>query len=594
MPPALEVVEGSMGKPKIIVVGGGLAGLMTVIKACEKGAEVQLFSQVPVRRSHSVCAQGGINAAIDTKGEGDSPYQHYRDTVYGGDFLAHQPPVKAMTAEAPKIVHLFDRMGVMFNRTPEGDLDLRSFGGAKKRRTAFAGATTGQQLMYALDEQVRRLEVEGCVTKFEGWDFMSIIKDGKGRCRGITALDMKTMGTRAFPSDAVCLSTGGYSYLYGRCTGSTHCAGYATTQAYTQGAIFANPEFVQIHPTAIPGTDKMRLISEAVRGDGGRVWVPKDGKTWYFLEEWYPAYGNTVPRDIAARAIWKVVKDLGLGVDGGECVYLDVTHIDRERLDSRLKGVLEIYEKFVGVDPRDVPMKIFPGVHYTMGGLWVDYKHMTNIPGLFASGESDYQYHGANRLGANSLLSTVYSGTVAGPAMVEFANGQDKGAEDLESSVRESELEEQNAFNRKLMNMNGYENPYKIKQELHDLMTNNVYVVRENEKMKKVDAKVLELKERFLRSRLLDKGSWTNYEITAMRTLHSQFDLARAVAGAALNRNESRGAHYKPEFPERDDANWMCITKVSHTESGPDFDYSEKIDIDDYDPVERRYDVTRK
>ena len=338
----------------------------------------------------------------------------------------------------------------------------------------------------------------------------------------------------------------------------------------------------------------MRLISEGVRGDGGRVWVPRDGKPWYFLEEMYPAYGNTVPRDIASRAIWKVVKEMGLGVNGEDCVYLDVTHIDRGILDRRLKGILEIYEKFKGQDPRNVPMKVFPGVHYTMGGLWVDENHMSNIPGLFAAGESDYQYHGANRLGANSLLSVVYSGAVAGPAAVDFSKAQKGGAADIPATVLSAEKDAQEKLNRKFMSMNGYENPHKIKNELGKLMSDAVYVERTNKTMVEADQKIQELRERFNHCGMPDKSKWANDELLFMRMLYQQFDLARMVTLAALNRNESRGSHYKPEFPKRDDANWQCTTKASFSESGPVFDYTEKIDLSLMQPTERRYDVTRK
>src|SRR5680860_787707 len=207
-----------MGMSKVIVVGGGLAGLMATIKMAEAGTHVDLFSLVPVKRSHSVCAQGGINGAVNTKGEGDSTWLHFDDTVYGGDFLANQPPVKAMCDEAPGIIHLMDRMGVMFSRTPEGLLDFRRFGGTKFNRTAFAGATTGQQLLYALDEQVRRREVEGLVRKFEFWDFLSPIQDESGRCRGVVAQDMNSMQIRAFPADAVVVASGGCGLIYGRST----------------------------------------------------------------------------------------------------------------------------------------------------------------------------------------------------------------------------------------------------------------------------------------------------------------------------------------------------------------------------------------
>src|ERR671930_748053 len=431
--------------PKIIVIGGGLAGLAAVIKIAEMGGHVDLFSIVPVKRSHSVCAQGGINAAKNLKGEGDSTWQHFDDTVYGGDFLADQPPVKAMCEAAPGIIDLLDRMGVPFNRTPEGLLDFRRFGGTLHHRTAFAGATTGQQLLYALDEQVRRYEAEGLVTKYEFWEWLGMVKDEAGRCVGSVAINLQNMEIRAFPAEAVMPATGGPGGVFGRSTNSIINTGTAAGRAYLEGALYANGEFIQVHPTSIPGEDKLRLMSESVRGEGGRVWVPRkrgdsrdprqipEGERWYFLEEKYPKYGNLVPRDVATREIFTVCRELGMGVDGEDAVYLDVTHIPARILDAKIKGVMEIYEKFVGDDPRVTPMKIFPGMHYSMGGLYVTFQpdpksqmplegsprnQHTNIPGLFAGGEADYAYHGANRLGANSLLSCIYAGQIGGAAVI--------------------------------------------------------------------------------------------------------------------------------------------------------------------------------
>ena len=367
------------------MIGGGLAGLAAVIKIAEMGGHVDLFSIVPVKRSHSVCAQGGINAAKNLKGEGDSTWQHFDDTVYGGDFLANQPPVKAMCEAAPGIIDLLDRMGVPFNRTPEGLLDFRRFGGTLYNRTAFAGATTGQQLLYALDEQVRRYESEGKVTKYEHWEFLSAVLDSNRVCRGICAMDLRTMEVRTFPADAIIIATGGNGAIFGRSTNSVVCTGSAQSALYQQGATTPTASSSRCIPRRIPGEDKLRLMSESARGEGGRVWVPKtpgdkriprsipESERWYFLEEWYPKYGNLVPRDIATRAIHKVVYEHNLGIDGKPMVYLDLTHIDRKILDRKLEGILEIYEKFVGDDPRDTPMKIFPGMHYTMGGLWVDF-----------------------------------------------------------------------------------------------------------------------------------------------------------------------------------------------------------------------------
>src|SRR5690349_16091758 len=305
--------------PRIIIVGGGLAGLSAAIKVAEMGGTVDLFSIVPVKRSHSVCAQGGINAAKNLKGEGDSTFQHFDDTVFGGDFLANQPPVKDMCDQAPGIIDLLDRMGVPFNRTPEGLLDFRRFGGTLYNRTAFAGATTGQQRLYALDEQVRRFESEKKVVKFEGWEFLSAVVDNNRVCRGICAIDLRTMEVRTFAADAVIMATGGIGAIFGKSTNSVVCTGSAQSALYQQGAFYANGEMIQVHPTCIPGEDKLRLMSESARGEGGRVWVPRnpnetrpgkqvpEGDRWYFLEDWYPKYGNLVPRDIATRAIHKVV-----------------------------------------------------------------------------------------------------------------------------------------------------------------------------------------------------------------------------------------------------------------------------------------------
>ncbi len=268
-----------MAAPRIIVVGGGLAGLAAVIKIAEAGGTVDLFSIVPVKRSHSVCAQGGINAAKNLKGEGDTTDKHFDDTIYGGDFLANQTPVKAMCEAAPAIIDLLDRMGVPFNRTPEGLLDFRRFGGTLYHRTAFAGATTGQQLLYALDEQVRRYESEGKVKKYEGWEFLSAILDSKGVARGITALDLRTMELQSFPADAIILATGGNGAIFGKSTNSVVCTGSAQSAIFQQGAYYANGEFIQVHPTCIPGEDKLRLMSESARGEGGRVWVPRTPAT---------------------------------------------------------------------------------------------------------------------------------------------------------------------------------------------------------------------------------------------------------------------------------------------------------------------------
>ena len=594
-----------MRQPKIIVVGGGLAGLMATIKVAEAGVPVELFSIVPVKRSHSVCAQGGINAAKNTKGEGDSTDKHFDDTVYGGDFLANQPPVKRMCEAAPGIIDLLDRMGVMFNRTAEGFLDYRRFGGTLYNRTAFAGATTGQQMLYALDEQVRRFEAEGKVKKYEGWTFLSAVIDDAGVCRGICGMDLKSMEVRAFPADAAIFCTGGIGAIFGRSTNSVVCTGSAQSALFQQGVDYANAEFIQVHPTAILGEDKLRLMSESARGEGGRVWVPKKpGDTrpprsipaderFYFLEEWYPKYGNLVPRDIATRAIHRIVFELKLGIGGESAVYLDLTHIPREVLDRKLEGILEIYEKFLGVDPRVEPMKVFPGVHYTMGGIWIDNNtQATNVPGIYAAGECEYQYHGANRLGANSLVSCIYGGMVAGPAAVKYARSLEKGSESVPASVFSREVARQQEINDRLLHQDGWENPISLWKELGAWMTEHVTVVRYNKNLERADAKVQELLERYKKINVQDRTQWSNQTLNFVRELYNMLVLARAITLGALARNESRGAHYKPDFPERDDASWLKTTRA-HYERGSIRLAYEPVDVSLIPPRARRYDVAK-
>lgn len=583
---------------KIAVVGGGLAGLAAAMKIAEAGHDVDLFSVVPVKRSHSVCAQGGINGAVNTKGEGDSPWKHFDDTVYGGDFLANQPPVQKMCEAAPQIIYLFDRMGVPFSRTREGLIDFRRFGGTLHHRTAFAGASTGQQLLYALDEQVRKWETAGKVTKYEGWEMMSLVLDDHQVCRGLVAMNLQTLELKAFQADAVIMATGGPGLIFGKSTNSMVCTGSAVSAAYQQGARYANGEFIQVHPTSIPGEDKLRLMSESARGEGGRVWVPRnpgdnrnpkdipEAERRYFLEEKYPAYGNLVPRDIATREIFQICLE-GFGVGGENQVYLDLTHIPAETLTRKLGAILEIYEMFVGDDPRYVPMRIFPGVHYSMGGLWVDYEQRTNIPGLFAAGECDYSIHGANRLGANSLVSCVYGGFIAAPSAIDYAKNVERGATET-NGIHTAELKRQQEINQQIIKNEGAENQYKIHEEMGKWMTDNVTVVRYNDRLKATDEKLLELQDRFQHISINDSNLWATQALPHARQLWNMLQLARVITLGALNRDESRGAHYKPDFPDRDDENFLKTTIAEWSAEAPILSY-EAVDIGLIEPRKRDY-----
>lgn len=595
---------------EVIVVGGGLAGLSCAMKLAEKGCHVKIISVTACKRSHSVCAQGGINAAMNLKNEDDNPLIHAYDTIKGGDFLADQPPVLEMCLSAPGIIRMMERFGCPFNRTPEGNMDFRRFGGTLYHRTAFCGASTGQQLLYSLDEQVRRYETQGLVEKFEHHEFMRLVMDEQGRARGIVAMDLFNLKLDVLKADAVVLGTGGPGLIFKKSTNSTFCTGAANGRLYKQGMRYANGEFIQIHPTAIPGEDKLRLISESARGEGGRVWVLGDasktitapdgkqipcgetGKPWYFLEDMYPAFGNLVPRDIGAREVLRIC-EMGLGIDGHMQVYLDVSHLS-SNVQHKIESILQIYEKFTGEDPHKVPMKIFPAVHYSMGGAWVDwpamedsdrwerFRQMTNIPGCFEVGESEFQYHGANRLGANSLLSCIFAGLVAALEVPRYLDALSDSYGNLPSRMYAEALGQEEAFKNDLMGRNGAENVHQLHDELAALMVANVTVKRSNADLKKTLNGIKEIKARYENISLDDRGTSLNQTYTFANQFCYMLELSLIITKGALLRNEFRGSHYKPEFPKRDDEHWL---KTSIATYDPDQDEP----VITYAPVDTRY-----
>lgn len=607
-----------MKKKEVIVVGGGLAGLAAAMRLAENGCHVKIISVTQVKRSHSVCAQGGINAAVNIKGEDDSPLIHTYDTIKGGDFLGQQAPILEMCLTAPYIIQMMDRFGCTFNRTPEGNIDFRRFGGTLYNRTAFCGASTGQQLLYALDEQVRRHEVAGHVEKFEHHEFLRLIQDEQGVARGIVMMDLFNLKLDVLKADAVIVASGGPGLIFKKSTNSTFCTGAANGRLYMQGMKYGNGEFIQIHPTAIPASDKLRLMSESIRGEGGRVWVYGDssksieapdgkiiqcgetGKPWYFLEEIYPAFGNLVPRDIGAREILRVI-ELGLGVEGRDEVYLDVTQLPEESV-HKLESVLHIYQKFTGEDPRKVPMRIAPAVHYSMGGAWVDwpaadapdrldrFRQMSNLPGCFIAGEAEYQYHGANRLGANSLLSCIFGGLVCGVEVPRYLETLNSSYSDLDEGAFKAALQIEEGFKQDLISRDGKENIHQLHEELSKSMIQHVTVKRNNKDLAETLNHIKEIRERYKQISLDDRGTHLNQTYIFANQFNSMLELAMIITKGALLRDEFRGSHFKPEFPKRDDKNWLKSTIATYDtdQDEPVISY-EPIDTPYLKPIQRDY-----
>ena len=603
-----------------IVIGGGLAGLACTMKLAEHGVTVDLVSLTNAKRSHSVCAQGGMNAALNTKNEADSPLIHAYETIKGGVFFADQPPVVAMCLTAPLMLNLLARMGCPFNRTAEGKLDARRFGGTLYSRTLFCGSTTGQQVVYTLDEQVRYQESKNRVSRYEHHEFLRLVRDEAGRAIGIVMQDIYTMQLMTLTADVVVVATGGLGGIFRKSTNSITCTGAAMGRLFMQGMLYANGEFIQIHPTSIPGEDKLRLISESVRGEGGRVWTVGDasktitapdghtipcgvtGEPWYFFEELYPAYGNLIPRDIASREILRIC-EMGLGIDGGSQVYLDVRHLPQKNLD-RIEAVLDLYQKFTGDNPRQVPMRIFPGVHYSMGGAYVDwpaqedadrakrFRQMTNIPGCFVIGEADFEYHGANRLGANSLLSAMFGGLVAAAEIPRYLDTIPKAPPDPSAFTSAIAVEEKKR--QEILSRSGPENVHALHNELADILVRNVTVKRNNADLAATLEKIYEIRERLRHITLSDKSTTNiNQTLQLAHEFESMLEIAIVITKGALLRNESRGGHFKTDFPELNDTDWLKTTIAEYRPDTPIITYK-PVDCRYLRPQRRDYTVAAK
>jgi succinate dehydrogenase / fumarate reductase flavoprotein subunit len=556
-------------KYNIIVVGSGLAGASAAATLGELGYNVQCFCfQDSPRRAHSIAAQGGINAAKNYQGDGDSIYRLFYDTVKGGDFRAREANVYRLAQISVDIIDQCVAQGVPFAREYGGMLDNRSFGGAQVSRTFYARGQTGQQLLLGAYQALERQIAAGQVKMYPRAEMLDLVVVD-GRARGIVTRDLVTGQIESHVADAVVLGTGGYGNVYYLSTNAKGCNTTAIWRAYKKGALFANPCFTQIHPTCIPVTgayqSKLTLMSESLRNDG-RIWVPlRKGdhrppntipaeERDYFLERKYPSFGNLVPRDVASRNA-KSVCDEGRGVgESGLGVYLDfqsaLERLGKHVIKERYGNLFDMYERITGEDPYQAPMRIYPAIHYTMGGLWVDYNLMSTIPGLYVVGEANFSDHGANRLGASALMQGLADGYFILPYTISdyLATTKLPKLDSSHAAFRESET--QVACNtRRLLEIKGTRSVDSFHRDLGKLVWEYCGMARTAEGLQHALEKIPELREQFWRDvKVPGTGGELNQSLEKAGRVGDFFELAELMCRDALERNESCGGHFREEY----------------------------------------------
>ena len=516
----------------VLIIGSGLSGLSCAIELAEKGISSTLVSPYPSERAQSVMAAGGINAAI---GADDSANQHAEDTLTSGGSIAGEEAVAGLCSAAPEIIRQLERLGVVFSRNETGEVALRAFGGQSRNRTAYAGASTGKQIMTALIRVARKYECQDMINRLLGRQFHSaLIRDNK--CYGALLYNEKERKIETVFADAVVVATGGQNVLFGKTTGSMQCDGYVAAKLYEQGARLKNLEFIQYHPTTIETPQKRMLITEAARGEGGRLYYMDGDRRVYFMEEKYGARGNLMPRDIVSKCIY----------DAPSQVYLDISFLGKKLIESRLSEVAELCRKYAVLDVTKESIPVYPSVHFFMGGLAVGRDHKTSIDNLYAVGECASMYHGANRLGGNSLLSAIYSGQVAAKAIDELSEMSERP--DFNAYIAEQE--------RALVEQLSSESPFSavyIRYEIAKLMNDCLGITRTEEKLVEGIQSVdyyLSISEKLAYDS--DVSAYIGYSLRPMLLL------ARAILTSALARKETRGAHIRNDYPERSDKFAFC------------------------------------
>lgn len=534
----------------VLIIGSGLSGLNCALELAENGICSSLVSPYPSERAQSVMAAGGINAAF---GKDDSCEQHAEDTLKSGGNIAGTKAVSALCSSAPEIVNRLERLGVVFSRDEKGDVALRAFGGQSCNRTAYAGSSTGKQIMSALIREARKYECAGTITRMLGRRFHSaLIRDKK--CYGALLYNEKTFKMETVYADAVVIATGGQNLLFGKTTGSTQCDGYVAAKLYEQGARLKNLEFIQYHPTTVETPQKRILISEAARGEGGRLYYMDGDRRVYFMEELYGERGNLMPRDVVAKCIY----------DAPSQVYLDIAFLGEKLIDSRLPEVKEVCGKYAGIDITKESVPVYPSVHFFMGGIAVDGKHQTSIDRLYAVGECASRYHGANRLGGNSLLSAIFSGQTAAKAICDLP--EPDNVPDFSAYISQQEAALETMFNSKSRFSAVY-----IRNEIAKLMNSCLGITRTHEKL----VEGIESVDYYLSigDKLTYDSDVSPYVAYSLRPM---LLLARAILTSALERRETRGAHIRQDYPLRKEEYDCC--SVCQYQNGKDCISYEKED----------------
>ena len=522
-------------KETMIIIGSGAAGLSAALEFAKNGTRSILISDMPSERSQSVMAEGGINAAMDT--QRDCPELHAEETMKAGRYIADSKAVHQMTEEAPKIIKDLFESGMAFTLNENKKPDVRAFGGQSVKRTFFAASNTGKQLMYVLIDQVRRYEAEGLIERLTGWEFLKLLCDEE-QAYGCTLTHKVTQQEKILYGKVV-IASGGLNGMFGNATGSVRNTGAVTANLFASGVRFSNGEFIQYHPTTTKLHAKNMLITEAVRGEGGRLYVLENGKPFYFMEEKYPELGNLMPRDVISKEEWLLMQQ-------GKQIYLDMRHLDQTTTNVKLKGVIEDCQNFLGLDPRKEPIPVMPGIHYFMGGIWVDTNHRTSMRNLYAAGECACQYHGANRLGGNSLLGALYGGKIAARSAME-----DTEIIELPEITNTNNNEKQSVEGSYIENL----------QKLQDILKKGLGIIRNKEILNDAQEKL---------DRLLEETKNT-YDMTATKSenvsLRERCILGKAMILCAKARKESRGAHQRSDYPsEREEYQKQTIAQLVNGE----------------------------